>query len=85
VNLRISVHSKNPRSQGCGNYLPRFAGEENQGEIEMSTKVQKNEQQQQQQNNERKFPRPKAWALKWDRCSLSEEQNGRRVTNPKSR
>lgn len=66
----------------CGHYLPRFTGDENQGELEMSTKVQKNEQQ--QQNNERKFPQPKAWALNWDRRALSEEQRNEQTPKTKS-
>ena len=47
----------------------------------MSTKVQKSEQQ---QNNERKFPKPKAWALNWDRRALSKERRNEQTPKTKS-
>jgi hypothetical protein len=58
-----------------------------QGEIEMSSSSSdKGQKSEQQQNNDRKFPRPKAWALEWDRQGLSEVQrNEYTPPKPKSR
>jgi hypothetical protein len=67
------------------NYLLRFAGAK-QKETEMSTLSSDKDKKSEQQNNDRKFPRPKAWALEWDRRGLSEvRRNEYTPPKPKSR